>query len=205
MSQRLYSLFEEPDEPILLQHCLEDLATIGCDSYQCRVKAARILEEAKAIVSAEGEPAGSSNTAMVSGDPDSSSDPSSAAWDGVTEEEARWYRELPPLAKAVMQRFDEEVRNYMGHVVSVRNLSIDDLELDLSQCLPSFGSASAGGGVDGPLPWELRRRVMTFLDRLGRDELEWADWRARTRRASSMNAVIREEIRAGHCGIPGDR
>ncbi len=197
MSQRLFSVFEEPDGPILIQHCLEDLATIGCDSFQCRRKAARILKEAEAIVSAESESAGSSNTAAVSGDPDSLSDLGSATRDDVTKEDARWYRNLPPLAKAVMQRFDEEVRNYMEHVLSVRNISIDDLELDVRQSLPSFGNASAGGGVDGPLPWELRRRVMTFLDRLGRNQQEWAGWSARTRRASSMNAVIREEIRAG--------
>jgi hypothetical protein len=198
MSDRLFSVFEEPDEANLLQRCLEDLAAIGCDSFQCQRKAARILEEAKAIVSAEGESAGVSPTAVVSADSDLSSDLGLATRDGVAEEDARWYRNLPPLAKAVMQRFDDEVRNHLEHVLSPRNISLEDLELDLSQTLPAFGNASAGGGDDGLLPRELRRRVETFLDRLGRNQHEWADWCARTRRASSMNALIRAEIRAGH-------
>lgn len=76
-------------------------------------------------------------------------------------------------------------------------IGLEDLEDDLRGRLPTFGDERGEGSEDAPLPWELRRRVAAFATTSGREPISFAAWSNRVHRASSMNALIREEIRAG--------
>ena len=177
MAQRLFSIFEDANETVLLQQCKDDLAAFGFDSFQCSNYAAQVLQEAAETVLTESD-----NTATNN---------------GVTAEDTDWYWNLPPLARAVMHRFDEVIRGYMWFQCHGVNICMEDLEKDLRQRMPTFGNAGTADGDDAPLPWELSRRFAQFIQNTRQKEQAWREWGERGRQASSMNALIREEIRAG--------
>lgn len=195
--ERLFSVFEDESEPVLLQQCQEDLAAWGFDSFQCRQKAKRILENAKVNALAETGRSGRADQATSAVVVEEFRSPDACSRDGVTPEDSLWYWSLPALARAVMQEFDGELREAMWFVCHASNLCIEDLEQDLRRRLPTFGKNRGASSEDAPLPWELMRRVATFLYKETGDEVRSRAWVDRVRQASSMNALIREEIRAG--------
>jgi len=184
MTGRLFSIFEDANESVLLQQCQDDLSACGFDSFQSRTFAAEILQQAKATLTTEMPMPSAAMTVENTNN-------------NVTVEDTKWYGSLPPLARAVMHSFDEVIRGQMWFQCHAVNLCLEDLDRDLRQRLPTFGSAGVVEGDDAPLPWELRRRFSRFVDKTKKNEQAWRDWGERSRRASSMNALIREEIRAG--------
>jgi hypothetical protein len=195
--ERLFSVFEGGSESALLQQCQDDLAAWGFDSFQCRRKAARILANARAAALAETGRCGLTNRPTTTGVAEGPRIPNACSRDGVAPEDSQWYWSLPPLARAVMQEFDKELREAMWFACHTANICLEDLEQDLRRRLPTFGNEHSEDSEDAPLPWELRRRVAAFTSTLGRDEVRFDAWSDRVRQASSMNAVIREEVRAG--------
>jgi hypothetical protein len=196
MARRLFSIFENANESVLQQQCQDGLAAWGCDSFQSRTFAADILQKAKATITAESDvPAGVGESACLK-HMDTPFGPPDAMGNGVTAADAQWYWSLPPLARAVMHGFDGVLRCYTHLLCHSVNLCIEDLEQDVRQRLPTFGKESVGG-EDAPLPWELRRRFVRFVEQTRANEQAWREWGERCRQASSMNAAIREQIRAG--------
>ena len=191
--ERLFSVFEDGSESVLLQQCQDDFAACGFDSFQSRRKAMRILENARAAALAEaGE-----DRATTSGVVEEICSDIARSRDGVTPEDSKWYWNLPPLARAVMREFDKELRAAMEINRLPFNICIEDLEEDLRRRLPTFGNDRSADSEDAPLPWELRRRFETFMFAIIKDENKFNMWSDRIRQASSMNALIREEIRTG--------
>jgi hypothetical protein len=182
---------------VLLQQCQEDLAAWGFDSFQCRQKAMRIVENARAAALAETGRCGRADQATATGVVEEFRSLDACSRDGVTPEDSQWYWSLPALARAVMQEFDKELREAMWFICHRVNICIEDLEEDLRRRLPTFGNNRSADSEDAPLPWELRRRFATFIFTVMRDEVKSRAWSDRVRQASSMNALIREEIRAG--------
>jgi hypothetical protein len=183
VAERLIGVFEDGDEAELLRQCQDDLAAWGFSPLNCPSMADDILLAAKEAVQA--------------GEADPRCDPAAEAAEGVTDEDARWYWSLPPLARAVMRAFDGKVLGIRWLHLHRFHLCLEELEQDVRRQLPTFGDAGGPGGTDAPLPWPLRRRFIRFMTTIRHDERAWGDWGERCRRASSMNALIREEIRAG--------
>src|SRR4051812_11671894 len=63
--ERLFSIYENGCESVVLQQCLDDLAACGLDPFQCRQKARRILENARATASAEADRCGRADLAAA--------------------------------------------------------------------------------------------------------------------------------------------
>ena len=151
MAQRLFSIFEDANESVLLQQCQNDLAVWGFDSFQCRTFAAEILQEAKAAVATETALFEGAGQSAPLNNGDTQCGHTTDSGNGVTAEDTQWYWNLPPLARAVMHRFDEVIRGHMWFQCHSVNLCIADLERDLRQRLPTFGYAGATDGDDAPL------------------------------------------------------
>jgi hypothetical protein len=96
-----------------------------------------------------------------------------------------------------MREFDKE----LGAAVDLNrlpfNICMEALEEDLRRRLPTFGDDHGADGEDAPLPWELRRRFGNFMFEVINTENKLILLSGRVRQASSMNALIREEVRTG--------
>lgn len=102
-SHRLFSIFETSDETVLYEQCVSDLGAWGMDSFQCRQKAKRILENARKADIENPRPVESLRS------------------EGVTSSDHEWYWRLPSTARAVMPCFDDEVRSHMWFDCHARN------------------------------------------------------------------------------------
>jgi hypothetical protein len=193
---RLFSIFTAESESELMQQCCDDLREWGFDGFQSRQKATRILENAQARVCTEIGQSSSCDAAEGQA-PTAETAFDAKASQGVTIDDLEWYGSLPPLARAAMEEFDKELRDAVWLQCHSTNLCIEDLERDVGRRLPTFAHAVGHGDEDAPLPWELKRRFVIFISTIRRDQASWESWNERIRTASSMNALIREEVRAG--------
>jgi hypothetical protein len=178
--ERLFSIFETSDESALREQCMSDLASWGFDSFQCRQKTKRILEN--------GQRADDEHPRPIE----------SVSSDGVTRNDHAWYWGLPTVARAAMRFFDDEIRNHMWLVCHARNICMEDLERDMARSLPTFANDSQHNDSDSPLPHELRRRFQAFIAEVRADEDKWRIWSNELAEASSMNSLIRKTIRDGN-------
>lgn len=197
-------------ESTLKSQCLEDLKEWGFDRFQAEQKASRILANAKAAVDlaewADKRLSGDTLAAAIeTHDTEVLRQFTHKMADGVTVDDVRWYWNLVPLARAMMEEFDKELRAGMWFTCHSLNLCIEDLDRDVRRRLPVFDFGTPHNddrtpqedGEDAPLPCELHRRFILFVDRMKQKPDEWSRWNDRLKHSSSMNAIIRQEIRAG--------
>lgn len=114
--------------------------------------------------------------------------------EGVRDQDVRWYWNLPPLERVMLEKADEMSRVAL-YIASIKQGSNADQAGDLVwKVHPKFGNPAEGHDDDRPLPIELKARINSFIERHSASPLVM---RAKTDKASSFNALIRSEIRAG--------
>jgi len=70
----------------------------------------------------------------------------------------------------------------------------DDATSEVWKWHPNFAEEEAQDD-DGPLPFELKRRIVEYLEREHRDP---ESFKGRIENESSFNSLVRKEIRAGN-------
>jgi len=118
--------------------------------------------------------------------------------DGVTDDDIRWWWSLDKLERRLIIAFDDWFRMAAYTKHSSEGLSREDSAAKVRSAFPIFGDQQETDklkGDDRPLPFELKDRVNKWIERqMPEGIIELAE---KGRDATSMNAIIRNEIRAG--------
>lgn len=118
--------------------------------------------------------------------------------EGVTDDDVRgWWNSFDVERRMVLQMEEgDRMATYLSLVTT--NTPGGDPAKRLWQIYPRYGNpedTSIASGDDRPLPIELKQRIHRFVDR--QLSVTPAPWQAETFNASSLNALIREKMRAG--------
>lgn len=119
--------------------------------------------------------------------------------EGATDDDIREWWNMSPLERELEIVIDSNAtRIAMLMSLMESGLSQEEAGKTMRRTLAMYGDPGAPSplsGDDRPLPWEMKRRVIAFLQqraRAGRDENRaWLDG------APTVNAFIRREMRAG--------
>ena len=118
--------------------------------------------------------------------------------DGVTNEDIRWFWNLPPLEKGMLEAFDEWIRLTAFATHKDQGMSSDKSAERVRKFHPIFGDpkdTKHTSGDDRPLPVELKDRINKWvITKMSNPE----EHKKRMEEYSTMNAFIRAEIGAGN-------
>lgn len=114
--------------------------------------------------------------------------------EGVTNDDIRWWWNMHPLEQVVMEKSDEINSMSPWLYLVKQGMEPDEAAKHVFRIHPKFGNPEEGDGDDRPLPIELKRRTIEFTERHFNSPERF---RAMTDGATSFNALIRAEIRAG--------
>jgi hypothetical protein len=114
--------------------------------------------------------------------------------DGVRDEEVRWWWNMPPLERLMIEQCDEFMRMAAFTDLMKRGYNADEAAKRVFRAHALFGDPRQAVGEDRPLPIELKGRTVQFMEwgRAAPDQ-----YRALLEQATSFNAIIRALIRAG--------
>lgn len=118
--------------------------------------------------------------------------------EGVRDEDFLWWWNQTPLERGVLLAFDDLMRIALWEEIRVADdLSEDEAATELRRRVVNYGNPDDGApetGDDKLIPFELKDRVNRWLEGEAQNAEEFS---AKLARASSMNALIRAELRAG--------
>lgn len=195
-----------------LEKMLEDThasmyAAMGMPSREARQAARELVARAKADCEAAGYTAdpmpglGDVLLRRENEDPKTRAELAIKRAEGVTDDNIRWWWNLHPLERRVMDLVDEQFRANAYFGFKDEGLSQDEAVTRVRRGFAMFldpSDTTHASGDDRPLPYELKDRVNTWATENGMRDPE--RFRQRIEAASSMNALIREDIRAGRMG-----
>jgi len=120
--------------------------------------------------------------------------------EGVTLDDVRQHYNLGEAALVKMEQEDEVARRAIYSHWTKQGADAETAVQHALRDIAFFGNlnqANATGltGDDAPLPWELKRRVLAWLFRRQREDAAALERDAKA--ATSWNALVRSEIRAG--------
>ncbi len=118
--------------------------------------------------------------------------------EGVGHTDIKWWWNLNELERRLLITFDDWVRlaAYKKHCSS--GLSAQQAAAQVRKSFPIFGDPGDTADVTGddrPLPYELKDRINAWVQR--QQMADPAGFAVNEQSATSMNAVIRREMRAG--------
>jgi len=114
--------------------------------------------------------------------------------EGVRDEDIRWWWNKSALERVMIEQDDEINRTSAFYELLRDGFDGEQAAKKLFAIHPKFGTPAEGDGDDGPIPIELKRRIVEFTERYS-DTPELL--RQKAEQATSFNALIRAEIRAG--------
>lgn len=113
---------------------------------------------------------------------------------GVTNDDIRCWWNMCAFEQEMLLKNDDIGRTttYIG--LKMKGLTPEECAIQVHKYHPSFTSPP-GEPPDGPLPVELKRRVMIYTEKHYND---MAGFRTKVARESTFNAFVRKEIKAGN-------
>lgn len=118
--------------------------------------------------------------------------------DGVKDADIKWFWNMHPLERCMMEVDDENTRLAAFMHYSQEGMSADDAADKLRKYNPIFGDpedVKHAQGEDRPLPVELKDRINKWIQKNMPNAQAYKD---RLQLHSSMNAFIRSEIKIGN-------
>jgi len=114
--------------------------------------------------------------------------------EGVRDEDIRWLYNLPPIDRVLLEMSDQQTVT-AAYIASRRGgMSKEEAATFVLRRNAKFGDPAEGQGEDRPLPIELKKRIVEYVEGYFGNLEEFA---RRVEQFSSFNALVREEIRAG--------
>jgi hypothetical protein len=115
--------------------------------------------------------------------------------EGVTDDDIRWWWNLSPIERVLIEKDDE--RNRVSAYITLRTKGYDKAAAakKVFRIHPKFGEPTDESSADRPLPIELKRRILDYLDKCQRN---YAALTKLTEELGSLNAVLRLEISRGN-------
>lgn len=119
--------------------------------------------------------------------------------EGVTDDDIRWWWNMHDLERRMMLQIDDlhRIAAFMKHKEE-DGLGDDEAAYQVRKFFPIFGDPGAdrdASGEDAPLPYELKDRINIYVQRRAATEKD--TFKREVERATSCNAFLRSEIRAG--------
>jgi hypothetical protein len=120
--------------------------------------------------------------------------------EGVTDPDIRWWWNMHYLERAMMCKLDDLHRHaLLTRFIEVEGLGREEAAMKLARYDPLFGEpheTHAEPHEDQPLPYELKERVRTYVQR--RSILDPEAFASDIKESSSLNALIRKEVQRGN-------
>jgi hypothetical protein len=112
--------------------------------------------------------------------------------EGVRDDDIRWWWNLPPLERLLIERTDEMMRASSFIAFLRQGKEPAQAAKAAFQAHAKFGNPQEGRDDDRPLPIELKRRIWAYTEKhyAKPDEL-----RLKMQQSSSFNALLRAEMR----------
>ena len=176
------------------------LEAMGMPSHEARKTAKEFVQKARQMVTERGqlhEPRNYGDWLLSDANDDAQMKThlANVRRDGVTDADIRDWWNRPPLERALLEISDEhnEMTAFIGAMQ--KGLPGEDAMVVVRRLHPIYGTPDPenDAGDDNPLPYEFRTRV-TNLTNL---QLESGELQQRIHSKKSLNAVVREHIRAG--------
>jgi hypothetical protein len=111
---------------------------------------------------------------------------------GVRDSDIRWWWDLPPLERVLLERADLLNRMQLFLTVLQQGGTPDEAGRAMWHAHPRFDELNEQEGEDGPLPIELKYRIVEFMERHPDQCRAHARDQSRT-----FNAFVRAKIREG--------
>ncbi len=119
--------------------------------------------------------------------------------EGVRDEDIRWWWNLNDIERRMMVKVDDMTRTALFMQKLDSGKTPADAAAKVRKFHPMYGDpddTSNTTGDDRPLPYELKDRVNVYIEKKMTFDPEKS--KARIEQASTFNALVREEIRAGN-------
>lgn len=118
--------------------------------------------------------------------------------EGVKDEDIIWWWGLDPLEQAVMVKVDD--MNKMVSFISSRENGKEEIEAarEVRKYFPTYGDpddTTHTKGDDRPLPYELKDRINKYVEHRMMNDPD--QYKEQIEKSTTMNALIRNEIKAG--------
>ena len=118
--------------------------------------------------------------------------------EGVTDEDIRWWWNMPDLERRLMLKEDESSRIavFMHHLD--QGISQEEAAVKVKEFHPMYGDpsdTSKSSGDDRPLPFELKDRIDRYIEMCREQGAD--SFKVDLEASSSFNALVRLEMRNG--------
>ncbi len=117
---------------------------------------------------------------------------------GVKDEDIRWWFNMHDLERRMMTEADNLSSFALFLKLKEDGLNKDEAGKELKKSRPIFGDpddTSTATGEDRLLPWELKERINTYIQK--RSQTDPETFKNEIAESSSFNALIRKEIKNG--------
>lgn len=115
--------------------------------------------------------------------------------DGVRDEDIRRWCNLPPIEQILIE-FTDGLNRVSGFIALRRKgVEAEEAAKRIDQIHPRFGDNDTGTGDDRPLPYELKFRILAYMEK---GMLNPTAWREKLTKNTTFNALVRQEMRNGN-------
>jgi len=119
--------------------------------------------------------------------------------EGVRNEDIRWWWNMHDLERCIMVKIDNLPRMAMYTHNLEHGMSFEEAAAKVRKCHPMYGEPNDTSntiGEDRPLPYELKDRVNNYIEKKTLSDPEGL--KKKVEKSSSLNALVRDEIREGN-------
>lgn len=116
--------------------------------------------------------------------------------EGATDDDIRWWWNMSVFEQEMIVQQDEMNRSALfQYLRKHKGMEPAEAARKVFKCHVKWGDPTDGTGDDRPLPYELKHRVVSYIEKLYGDS---ATLEKRIETESSFNALVRKEIRNGN-------
>lgn len=115
--------------------------------------------------------------------------------EGATDGDIRWWWNMSVFEQEMIVQQDEINRGSLFIYLREKGMDAADAATEVFKRHVKWGDPTDGIGEDRPLPYELKHRIVSYIEKLYGDP---ATLQARIENESSFNALVRKEIRNGN-------
>jgi len=121
--------------------------------------------------------------------------------EGATDNDIRGWWNMYDLERHMIQQYDNHSRmvSFLNEMESGKNG--EEAGAGIRKIFPMYGDSddiSKTKGVDRPLPYELKDRVNKYMESIQRQDPNGKEFKKKMELYSTVNALIRDEIRKGN-------
>ncbi len=115
--------------------------------------------------------------------------------EGVTDDDIRWWWNMSVFEQEMIAQEDKLNKTAMFIFLRKKGLQPDEVVKEIVKRHVVYGEPDGRSGDDRPLPWELKHRIVCYIESYYRDPVSFTSL---IENESSFNSLVRKEIRTGN-------